>query len=100
MSVEEARSRATDVLRSCRAGVVPVLREARKLPTLDEAIEAYAVAKSIKPGSLKRYRSILRTHFADWWSRSVVALGEPLFAQHRHNFAQTKGAALVEVGRG
>lgn len=100
MSVEEARDRATDVLRSCRAGVVPVVREVRQLPTLEEAIETYAVAKSIKPGSLKRYRSILRTHFADWWSRSVAALGEPLFAQRCHDFAQTKGAALVEVGRG
>lgn len=100
MSVEEARDKAADVLRSCRAGVVPVVREVRQLPILEEAIEAYAVAKDIKPGSLRRYQSILRTHFGEWWSSSVAALGEPLFAQRCHDFAQTKGAALVEVGRG
>jgi integrase len=100
LSVEEARSRAADILRGCRAGVVPVVGQARQLPTLEGAIEAYATAKAIKPGSLKRYQSILRTHFGDWWLKSVATLAEPLFAQRCHDFAQSKGAALVEVGRG
>ncbi|HDR9251446.1 hypothetical protein [Burkholderia vietnamiensis] len=33
-------------------------------------------------------------------AKSVATLAEPLFAQRCHDFAQTKGAALVEVGRG
>ncbi|HDR9251445.1 Arm DNA-binding domain-containing protein [Burkholderia vietnamiensis] len=33
LSVEEARSRAADILRACRAGIVPVVREVRELPT-------------------------------------------------------------------
>lgn len=100
VSVEEARSRAADILRGCRSGVAPVVREVRSAPTLEVAIDAYATAKGIKPLSLKRYQSILRTHFADWWPQPVTALATQAFAQRCHEFAQTKGAALVEVGRG
>jgi integrase len=70
------------------------------LPTLRDALTAYGVAKSIKASSQKRYDSILRTHFGDWLDRSVVDLGGQVFSSHCHAFAQSKGAALVEVGRG
>lgn len=100
MSVEEARSRALEVLRECRAGRVPSKAVPPALPTMREALAAYCDAKSIKSSSRKRYDSLMRTHFGDWLDRSVSELGGQGFAGHCHAFAQTKGAALVEVGRG
>ncbi len=100
MSVDEARAKALEILRECRAGRTPSKAVAVALPTLREALIAYGVAKSIKASSQKRYDSILRTHFGDWLDRSVVDLGGQAFSEHCHGFAQSKGAALVEVGRG
>ena len=68
---------------------------ARGLPTLRESLPAYASAKQIKSSSLKRYQSILRTHFSTW-----LDLNDPAFSEHCREFAQTNGAAVVEVGRG
>lgn len=65
-----------------------------------EALKAYCEAKNIKASSRKRYDSLMHTHFGDWLDRSVSDLGGRAFAEHCHEFAQTKGAALVEVGRG
>jgi Arm DNA-binding domain len=100
MSVEEARSRALEVLRECRAGRRPAKPVAMVLPTLREALLVYCTAKGIKASSQKRYDSIFRTHFGDWLDGSVVELGSQGFAEHCHAFAQTRGSALVEVGRG
>ena len=100
VSVEEARTLATPILRSCRNGQTPTKPNRRKLPTLCDSIADYAEAKGIKPLSLKRYQSIVRTHFPDWLDHSVTALQAPSFAEHCHQFAQTRGAAVVEVGRG
>lgn len=100
MTVDEARSQAMDVLRQCRSGEQPSQKVKAKLPTLREALVDYCKAKSIKASSQKRYDSIFRTHFGDWLDRSVKELGTGAFAEHCYAFAQSKGAALVEVGRG
>ena len=100
MSVDEARAKGLEVLRECRAGRTPSKAVAVALPTLREALTAYGVANSIKTSSQKRYDSILRTHFGEWLDRSVLDLGGRAFSEHCHAFAQSKGAALVEVGRG
>ena len=100
MSVEEARSRALEVLRECRAGRRPAKPVAMVLPTLREALQVYCQTKGIKASSQKRYDSIFRTHFGDWLDGSVVDLGGQGFAEHCHAFAQTRGSALVAVGRG
>lgn len=100
LSVEEARSLAVAVLKDCRAGIEPIKHERRQLPTLEQAISEYAEAKGIKATSLRRYQSILRTHFGALWQQPVSALTRPDFASCCHEFALTKGAALVEVGRG
>ena len=42
----------------------------------------------------------MRTHFGEWLEEPVSELGGRAFAAHCHAFAQTKGSALVEVGRG
>lgn len=100
MSVDEARARALEIIRECRAGRLPSQAAPVPLPTLREALAAYCAAKGIKPSSRKRYDSLMRTHFGDWLDQPVGELGGQAFAQHCHEFAQTRGAALVEVGRG
>lgn len=100
ISVDEARAQALEIIRECRAGRMPSREVPAPLPTLREALDAYCAAKGIKPSSRKRYDSLTRTHFGDWLDRSVEELGCQAFARHCHEFAQTKGAALVEVGRG
>ena len=100
MSVDEARAMAMEVLRECRAGRRPGKTVATALPTVRDALEAYCAAKRLKVSSQKRYDSIFRTHFPEWLDRPVGDLGSGEFAEHCHGFAQSKGAALVEVGRG
>ena len=100
MSVDEARAMALEVLRECRAGRTPSKAVPAVLPTLRGALVAYCEAKKIKASSNKRYDSIFRTHFGDWLDRPVVDLGVQSFSEHCHAFAQSKGNALVEVGRG
>ena len=100
MSVDEARALALEVLRECRAGRTPIKSVPVLLPTLREALTAYGVAKKIKASSSKRYDSLMRTHFGDWLDRSVDDLGGQEFSEHCHAFAQSKGNALVDVGRG
>lgn len=100
MTVDEARSQAMDVLRLCRRGERPSGRVKPDLPTLREALVDYCKAKTIKASSQRRYDSIVRTHFGDWLDRPVSDLSHPEFAEHCHAFTQSKGAALVEVGRG
>lgn len=100
INVEEARSMAVEVLRECRAGRPPVRAKQRQLPTLLELIPEYCAAKKLKASSLKRYGSIIRTHFAPWMNQPVSALTGTAFSEHCHHFAQNTGNALVEVGRG
>ena len=100
MSVEEARARAMEVLAQCRRGERPSRFMPKAVPTLRAAYLEYCSAKSIKASSQKRYESFYRTHFSNWLDRPVTDLGGPEFIDHCHAFAQTKGAALVELGRG
>lgn len=100
MSVDEARAQALEIIRECRAGRRPSQTVPAPLPTLREALGAYCDAKGIKPSSRKRYESLIRTHFGHWLDQPAGELGGQAFAQHCHEFAQTRGAALVEVGRG
>ncbi len=100
MTADEAREAALPLLRSCRAGEAPARRKRQPLPTLRDSLPAYASAKQIKTSSLTRYQSILRTHFSTWLDLPVTALNDPAFSEHCREFAQTNGAAVVEVGRG
>lgn len=99
MSVEEARSAAADVLRSCRKGERPVPPAAKSL-SLQQVLPAYAEAKGIKPSSFKRYESMLRTHFLDWQCVPATQLNCGAFREHCQRFAATNGKAVVEVARG
>ncbi len=100
MNVEEARSLAMEVLRECRAGRIPAREVKVALPTVKEALLAYCEAKGIKSSSCKRYDSLMRTHFGAWLDRPVADLQGGAFSGHCSDFAQARGAALVEVSRG
>lgn len=100
ISVEEARNLAMPVLRDCRNGQSPDKRLPPMVPTLNNAVIGYCDTKGLKESSKTRYLSIIRTHFSDWSEVRVDKLEGRAFAQHCHQFAQTTGAALVEVGRG
>jgi hypothetical protein len=100
MSVDEARSKAMDILRQCRNGERPSRQVPQDLPTLRDAYVAYCAAKGIKPSSQRRYESFFRTHFRDWLDQSVDQMGHGAFAEHCHWFAQNTGNSLVELGRG
>lgn len=89
-----------EVLRECRAGKTPSRSVPLSLPTVREALAAYCEVKNSKPISRKRYDSLMRTHFGDWLDRLVPDLDGQAFSEHCHAFAQLKGNALVEVGRG
>ncbi len=100
LSVEEARTQATEVLRKCRSGERPSRPILHQVLTLREAYLAYCRDKKIKASSLKRYESFYRTHFGDWLDRPITDLGHGAFADHCREFSQTRGSALVELGRG
>ncbi|MFM0607653.1 integrase family protein [Paraburkholderia sediminicola] len=100
VTVDQARELALPILRRCRAGEYIVAPAQAQLPTLREALAEYAKAKKVKASSLARYESVLRTHFADWFDKPVLALKDSAFGNHCHKFAQSKGAALVDLGRG
>lgn len=100
ISVEDARSQASKILLDCRLGYLAVKPQIEKLPTLKLALPKYADAKGLKASSIRRYESILKTHFNDWQDCDLDQLTSPAFSKHCHDFAQKNGAAIVEVGRG
>lgn len=100
MSVDEARAIAAKLLQDCRTGKISVLTVPQRLPTLKQLLPLYAEAKGIKASSLARYESMVKVHFGVWQDRDVQELRTPAFSKHCHDFAQTKGAAIVEVGSG
>lgn len=100
MSLDEARTKAMEVLRLCRNGERPSRDLPPEVPTIREAYVAYCKAKGIKPSSQRRYESFYRTHFGEWLDRPVSDMAHGAFATHCHDFSQTKGKALVELGRG
>ncbi|MCA8137309.1 integrase family protein [Burkholderia cepacia] len=99
LTVAQARELALPILRQCRAG--DFIKPARiQLPTLRQTLDDYGAARKVKASSLQRYRSILATHFAEWLDKPISALSGAAFRQHCHDFVQTRGAALVDLGRG
>ena len=100
LSVEEARSKAMEVLRQCRNGERPSRKVPQDLPTLRVAYVGYCKAKGIKASSQRRYESFYRTHFGQWLDRPVDHMGHGAFAEHCHDFSQNTGKSLVELGRG
>jgi len=79
---------------------VPVQAPPLTLPTLEDALVTYCETKKLKAASLRRYQSIIRTHFAQWYEARVDQLARPEFSTHCLTFAQNTGKALVDVGRG
>lgn len=100
LDTDTARAAAATILKSCREGQLPNKVSSAVLPDLKDCLALYVRAKQIKASSQKRYDSILRTHFEPWYKLSIAKLDGPTFHEHCHAFSQTKGAAIVEVGKG
>lgn len=101
MSVDDARARAMDLLRECRAGRRPMtVTPSAALPTLRELVASYCQAKAVKSSSRVRYDSVIRIHFSEWAGRPAASLGTTEFGAHCLALAQSKGAAVVELIRG
>jgi hypothetical protein len=100
ISVEDARTKAMEALRECRAGRNPAKVRQGSLPTLAEALTSYCNDKQLKATSRSRYDSMIRTHFTPWREQPVSALTGTAFFEHCHHFSKNNGAAIVEVGRG
>lgn len=100
LSVDDARSVAIAILRDCRNGQIPTKQLAIKLPVLTSAVTQYCGAKRLKPSSLERYLSVIRTHFTDWQNSCVNKLSGHDFSEHCHKFTQSVGSAVVDLGRG
>lgn len=100
LDTDTARAAAATILKSCRDGQLPNKASSAVLPDLKDCLALYVRAKQIKASSQKRYDSILRTHFEPWYKLSIAKLDGPTFHEHCHAFSQTKGAAVVEVGKG
>jgi hypothetical protein len=99
-TTEQARAIASNLLKDCRTGNAPIRPKSEKLLTLRQLLPGYAQAKGLKESSLKRYESILNTHFHEWQDCNVSQLNSHAFSTHCHDFSQAKGTAIVEVGRG
>lgn len=100
LDTDTARAAAATILKSCRDGQLPNKASSAVLPDLKDCLDLYVKAKQIKASSQKRYDSILRTHFEPWYKLSIAKLDSPTFHDHCHAFSQSKGAAVVEVGKG
>ena len=100
ITVEQARELALPILRACRSGEFFAAKAKLRLPTLTEVLDEYAKARKVKDSSLERYRSLLRTHFSEWLERPASSMASAAFSSHCHDFAQSKGSALVDLGRG
>lgn len=100
LDTDTARAAAATILKSCRDGQLPIKASSAVLPTLKECLTLYVQAKQVKASSQKRYDSVLRIHFGNWYELSIAQLDGPAFHEHCHSFAQSKGAAVVEVGKG
>src|SRR5690606_10487250 len=100
VSVDQARRRAMEILIECREGTYVGIQKDISPITVREQIVKYAQSKKLKESSLNRYISIMKTHFGEWLEAPVTSLKNADFAARCADFAATKGAALVEVGRG
>ncbi len=100
LSVDQARAKALDLLRDCRRGLKPTKTASAALPSARDMLGAYVKAKALKAASHERYKSILSTHFPQWFDVQIDAWGGRGFSEACQSFSSTKGAAVVETGRG
>lgn len=101
IKTEEARAAAVEIIKQCRAGTYSKHSEPAisQMKSLKDILPQYIKDKGLKSSSEKRYDSIMRTHFADWYERPVNELSSTEFSQHCHQFVQSKTVSITEMGR-
>lgn len=100
LTVDQARAEAMTLILECRRGVKPIKTALVALPSVRDMLTSYVATKGLKASSYERYKSLLRTHFEPWFDVSIDAWGGRGFSEACRSFSSTKGAALVETGRG
>jgi integrase len=96
----EAREIARGIIRQCREGAFnQLLKKPEQLPSIRTILPIYIKDKGLKPVSLKRYDSVMRTHFSDWYDLPLDELSGKAFVTHCHNFLQSQTVAVVNMGR-
>ncbi|VWX32814.1 conserved hypothetical protein [Limnobacter sp. 130] len=100
LSVDQARAKALELLRDCRRGLKPTKTASAALPSVRAMLGAYVKAKALKASSHGRYESLLKTHFPQWFDVPIDAWSGRGFSEACQSFSSTRGAALVETGRG
>ncbi|MBI1174554.1 MAG: tyrosine-type recombinase/integrase [Sideroxydans sp.] len=101
MTTAEARVIATEIIKQCRAGTYSkqAPRPTTTYPSIREMLPQYIKDKGLKAPTQRRYDSLMRTHFPDWYDKPVNELSSPLFAEHCHKFVQTQTVSVTEMGR-
>jgi len=99
MSLDEARTKAMEVLRQYRNAERPSRHVPQEIPTMRETYVSYCKAKSIKPYNERRYESFYRTHFGKWLDRPVSDMAHGAFTRHCRDFSQTKFNVSVALVR-
>lgn len=101
ITTDEARGIAAEIIKQCRAGTYAKhsLESAQRYSSIREILPQYINDKGLKQSSLKRYDSVMRVHFADWYDRPVNELVAPQFAEHCHQFVQAQTVSVTEMGR-
>lgn len=96
LTVKQARKKAQDALSQLADGINPVAEKralkARSI-TLGEVFEDYLKArKSLKPGTVKDYRNIMRQAFSDWLNKPLAAINRDEVANRHHKFGKQSEA--------
>lgn len=101
MRTEEARAIATEIIKQCRSGTYSKnsIQQTKQHKCIREILPQYIKDKGLKQSSEKRYDSLMRVHFADWYNRPVNELALPEFSEHCHQFVQTQTISVTEMGR-
>jgi integrase len=86
MTVEQARRKAAEILRTIAKGQSPgakKLEQQAQAVTLAEVFEEYLSGRDLKPGTVHDYRRVMREAFPDWQDRRVVDITRNM-VERRH----------------
>lgn len=101
MKTDEARVLATEIIKMCRAGTYSkqAAQVISRMDSIHDILPQYIKDKGLKSATQKRYDSMMRSHFTDWYERPVNELTSTEFAKHCHQFVQTQTVSVTEMGR-
>lgn len=101
LTAEQARKEASKLLGDIASGKDPVAdRQEAKLKgvTLNQTFQEYlAIRKDLKPKTLKDYHQVMRTAFADWQDKPLLAITKDKVAKHHVQLGEDNGKAYANL---